>query len=157
MVPNKLDRRVCLCILVASVALYLAGRRSSGSRQAALLGLMSGILFGTSACLVKPTVETLHLGVSDVLSSWEFYAMAITGIVAFVGLIVPHAARRLVGPAHGVLLPASTLLGGILVLVVDCIARSAVPPNELPLGVLTSLLGVPFFLVILRRRREPDV
>jgi len=77
-------------------------------------------------------------------------AVSIAGVVAFVGLVVPHAARRLVGPAHGVLLPASTFLGGILVLAVDCVARSAVPPNELPLGVLTSLLGVPFFLVILR-------
>lgn len=86
------------------------------------------------------------------------FAVSIAGVVAFVGLVVPHAARRIVGPAHGLLLPASTFLGGILVLGVDCIARSAVPPNELPLGVLTSLIGVPLFLVILRslaRRGAP--
>ena len=77
-------------------------------------------------------------------------AVSIAGVVAFVGLVVPHAARRLVGPAHSALLPASTFLGGILVLFTDCVARTAVPPNELPLGVLTSLIGVPFFLMILR-------
>ncbi len=77
-------------------------------------------------------------------------AVSIAGVIAFVGLIVPHAARRLVGPAHELLLPASACMGGLLVLGVDCIARTVVAPNELPLGVLTSLLGVPFFLYLLR-------
>ncbi|MGL6279267.1 MAG: DMT family transporter [Gaiella sp.] len=72
-------------ITVACAFLWVAGRRATGSRQAALLGVMSGILFGASACLVKPTVEMLHDGgVAGVLESWEFYAMAITGIAAFV-------------------------------------------------------------------------
>jgi drug/metabolite transporter (DMT)-like permease len=72
-------------VLVVCVALYRAGRRATGARQAALLGVMSGILFGTSACLVKPTVELLHdAGVGGVLETWELYAMAATGIVAFV-------------------------------------------------------------------------
>lgn len=73
-------------------------------------------------------------------------AVSIAGVIAFVGLVVPHAARRLVGPTHAVLLPASAFLGGLLVLVTDGIARTAVPPSELPLGVLTSLIGVPCFL-----------
>lgn len=77
-------------------------------------------------------------------------AVSIAGVIAFVGLVVPHAARRLVGPVHARLLPASALLGALLVLGTDCIARTAVAPNELPLGVLTSLIGVPFFLAILR-------
>ncbi len=76
-------------------------------------------------------------------------AVSIAGVIAFVGLIVPHAARRLVGPAHARLVPASAALGGVLVLAIDCVARSVVPPNELPLGVLTSLVGVPFFLFLL--------
>ncbi len=72
-------------VLAVSVLLWVLGRRSTGARQAALLGVMSGILFGVSACLVKPTVETLHDGgVAGVLEHWEFYAMALTGIVAFV-------------------------------------------------------------------------
>jgi drug/metabolite transporter (DMT)-like permease len=65
--------------------LYSAARRSGGARQAAFYGVISGILFGVSACLVKPTLEALHDGgVSETLSQWELYAMAITGIVAFV-------------------------------------------------------------------------
>lgn len=85
-------------------------------------------------------------------------AVSIAGVVAFVGLIVPHAARRIVGPAHAVLVPACALIGALLVLATDCIARTAVAPNELPLGVLTSLIGVPVFLALLRsmaRRGAP--
>lgn len=77
-------------------------------------------------------------------------AVSIAGIVAFVGLVVPHAARWIVGPAHAVLVPASAFLGGLLVLGVDAVARTAVPPNELPLGVLTSLVGVPCFVIVLQ-------
>lgn len=85
-------------------------------------------------------------------------AVSIAGIVAFVGLIVPHAARRVVGPAHAALVPACASLGGLLVLGTDCVCRTVVAPNELPLGVLTSLVGVPCFLVMLRsmaRRGAP--
>lgn len=80
-------------------------------------------------------------------------AVCIGGVIAFVGLVVPHAARRLVGPAHSALLPASALLGAILVIATDTLARTAVPPQELPLGVVTSLIGVPCFLIIMRSMR----
>jgi len=95
-------------------------------------------------------VGTLVLLLSCVMTS---LAICIGGVVAFVGLIVPHAARRLVGPAHSVLMPASAFLGGILVIATDTLARTAVPPQELPLGVVTSLIGVPAFLVIMRSLR----
>ena len=71
-------------IVVVCCALFVLARRSGGSRQAALYGIVAGILFGASACLVKPTIETLDDGVVAVLSNWEFYAMAIAGIIAFV-------------------------------------------------------------------------
>lgn len=71
-------------IVVVCGGLFVLARRAEGSREAALYGIVSGILFGASACLVKPTVETLDDGVAEVLSSWEFYAMAIAGITAFV-------------------------------------------------------------------------
>lgn len=77
-------------------------------------------------------------------------AVSVAGVIAFVGLVVPHAARRIVGTDHRVLLPASAALGALLVLGTDAVARTAVAPNELPLGVLTSLVGVPCFLAILR-------
>jgi len=85
-------------------------------------------------------------------------AVSIAGIVAFVGLVVPHAARIVVGPAHAALLPACAFLGGIFVLTMDCVARTSVPPNELPLGVLTSLVGVPCFILVMHsmvRRESP--
>ncbi len=76
--------------------------------------------------------------------------MCLAGVVAFVGLVVPHAARRLVGPAHHVLFPASMLLGATLVVATDTVARTIAPPHELPLTVVTSLIGVPCFILIVR-------
>lgn len=80
-------------------------------------------------------------------------AAAASGLVGFVGLIVPHVGRLIVGPDHRRLLPASALSGALLLVIADAVSRSAAPPLELPLGVLTALLGGPFFLYLLRRRR----
>lgn len=77
-------------------------------------------------------------------------AVSIAGVVAFVGLIVPHAARRIVGPGHVRLMPLAALLGALMLLGIDCVTRTVVAPNELPLGVVTSLIGVPCFLLLLR-------
>lgn len=83
--PND-EWAIALAVIGAvCVVLYLAARRSGGARQAAFYGVVSGILFGASACLVKPTLEALHSGgVQEVLAHWEFYGMAISGILAFV-------------------------------------------------------------------------
>lgn len=75
---------------------------------------------------------------------------ATTGIIGFVGLVAPHCVRLLAGPDHRIVLPGSALLGAALVLVADAFARTAVKPAELPLGVLTAFVGVPFFLLLLR-------
>lgn len=82
--PNDEWAIALAVITVVCVVLFVLARRAEGSRSAALYGIVAGILFGTSACLVKPTVETLDEGVAEVLTQWEFYAMAITGITAFV-------------------------------------------------------------------------
>jgi drug/metabolite transporter (DMT)-like permease len=82
--PNDQWAIALAVIGVVCGVLFTLGRKGVGPRKAALLGVVSGILFGTSACLVKPTIETLHDGVAEVLTHWEFYAMALTGIVAFV-------------------------------------------------------------------------
>lgn len=76
-------------------------------------------------------------------------AVATAGLVGFVGLVVPHAARRLVGPGHRRLLPVAALLGGGLLVAADAIARSA--RTEVPVGVVTALLGAPVFAFLLRR------
>lgn len=82
--------------------------------------------------------------------------VANTGGIAFVGLIVPHLARLLVGPAHRVLLPASALLGALLLVGSDLGCRLAPPDWNLRLGVVTALLGAPYFLVLLARHRRGE-
>lgn len=80
-------------------------------------------------------------------------SVAVTGVIGFVGLVVPHLVRLMAGPSHRVVLPASILLGGALMLLADVAARTVVLPAELPIGVLTSCIGGPFFLWLLARRR----
>jgi len=79
-------------------------------------------------------------------------AVAFGGLVAFVGLASPHIARWLVGPLHRPLLPAAALIGAIVVIVADAIARAALPPAEIPLGLVTAIAGGPFFILLLARR-----
>ena len=79
--------------------------------------------------------------------------VAFAGIIAFVGLVVPHVIRLAVGPAHRLLLPASALAGGWVLVLADLLARTAVRYQELPLGVLTAAVGGPFFFWLLRRTR----
>ncbi|HEX7667313.1 MAG TPA: iron ABC transporter permease [Polyangiaceae bacterium] len=81
-------------------------------------------------------------------------AVAATGVVGFVGLVVPHLVRLWAGPDHRVVLPGAALLGAILLLASDLIARTVVVPAELPLGVVTAALGTPFFLALLLRERR---
>ena len=81
-------------------------------------------------------------------------SVAVAGAITFVGLVVPHIVRMLIGPDHRWLLPASALAGAILLLIADTLARIVVAPTELPVGLLTALLGAPFFISLLRRRRE---
>jgi iron complex transport system permease protein len=80
-------------------------------------------------------------------------AVAVSGAVSWVGLVVPHLARMWVGPDHRVLLPVSFLLGGAYIVLVDTVARTATA-GEIPLGVLTALIGAPVFFLLLRRNRD---
>ncbi|MCX7062773.1 MAG: iron ABC transporter permease [Gammaproteobacteria bacterium] len=80
-------------------------------------------------------------------------AVSLAGVIGFVGLVVPHAIRLLAGPGHRLLMPASALLGAILLTLADTVARTAAAPAEWPVGALTSALGAPFFLALLLRMR----
>jgi iron complex transport system permease protein len=80
-------------------------------------------------------------------------AVSVTGPIGFVGLIVPHVARLLLGPDHRLLLPAAALLGAMFLAAADTLARTALAPTELPVGVVTALCGGPFFLWLYRRQR----
>jgi iron complex transport system permease protein len=82
-------------------------------------------------------------------------AVSVSGIIGFVGIIAPHAVRMLIGPDHRLLLPASALAGASFLILTDTIARTALSPTEIPVGVLTALCGGPFFLILLKTRRVP--
>jgi iron complex transport system permease protein len=101
-----------------------------------------------------------HLGVS--VKSLEFttllvavviasLAVSVAGTVSFIGLLAPHIARLLFGHQHRILLPASALIGAIILVIADVLARSLFAPIELPAGVLTSVIGAPYFIFLLSR------
>ena len=78
---------------------------------------------------------------------------AFTGPIGFVDLIVPHAIRLVAGPDHRILIPASFFLGSAFLVLCDTAARTIFAPTEIPVGVITALIGGPFFIVLLRRKR----
>src|SRR5437588_13025919 len=80
-------------------------------------------------------------------------AVSICGVVGFVGIVVPHLLRLLIGPAHRLLLPASMLLGAVLLVGADTLARTNVAPAEMPIGILTAAIVAPVFLGMLLRQR----
>ncbi|MGB0360299.1 MAG: FecCD family ABC transporter permease [Endozoicomonas sp.] len=81
-------------------------------------------------------------------------SVSVSGIIGFVGLVVPHLIRLAIGPDHRILLPASAVLGGILLLSADMVSRTIVAPAELPVGIITALMGAPFFLSLLWKQRK---
>ncbi|MBI2761744.1 MAG: iron ABC transporter permease [Chloroflexi bacterium] len=96
-------------------------------------------------------VQWLRVGLTVVVAVLTGSAVAVSGLIGFVGLIVPHMARALVGPRHSYLLPVSALLGGSLLVSADIVARTIASPRELPIGIVTAVAGAPFFLYLLRR------
>lgn len=120
-----------------------------------LAGGLNAFLLGES--------EAGHLGVNTQMTKLAVIflsaaavgaAVSVSGIIGFVGLVVPHLIRLAVGPDHRVLLPASVLLGASLLLLADLFARTVVIPAELPIGIVTSLVGGPFFLWLLLQGRQ---
>lgn len=110
--------------------------------------------------------EARHLGVDlekvkrVLLVSSAFItaaAVSISGLIAFIGLIIPHLTRLLIGPDHRVLIPASMLMGATFLILCDSAARVVVSPAELPVGIITALCGGPFFLYLMRRKKKADV
>lgn len=81
-------------------------------------------------------------------------SVSISGLVGFVGLVMPHAVRLSLGPDHRLLLPASALAGATFVVIADLVARTILAPVEIPVGVITAIIGAPFFLYLLRRSRR---
>lgn len=135
--------------LITGVAVLLALLLPGDSRalNAMLLGESEARYLGVDVQKVKRrliVLTALGVGVS----------VAVVGLVAFVGLVVPHGVRLLIGPDHRWLLPASALGGGLLLVVADTLARVVLSPVELPTGILTALLGAPFFIALLAGQRR---
>jgi iron complex transport system permease protein len=112
--------------------------------------------------LARGPMQAAVLGVSVYRLEWAVYllaavvtAAAVTtaGTVGFVGLIVPHMLRLVIGNDQRLLIPAAALAGGILLTLADTVARTAIAPQQLPVGVITAMLGVPLFLFLLYRSR----
>ena len=103
-----------------------------------------------------------HLGVNTervrkfllvIASMMTAAAVAVSGVIGFVGLIIPHMTRLVIGPDHRILLPASAIVGAMFLVMCDAVARVATGAAELPVGVITALVGTPFFIYLLRRRK----
>lgn len=126
---------VAVCLLLSADLDLLA----LGERQAEHLGVR---------------VERLRVVAIVVIALLTGAAVAFCGIIGFVGLVVPHLMRMLLGPGHRLLLPASALGGAVLLVAADLVARTVVPNSELPIGMITALIGGPFFFWLLRRTRR---
>jgi iron complex transport system permease protein len=99
-------------------------------------------------------VERLRIVSVIVVALLTGVAVAFVGIIAFVGLVVPHLIRMLLGPAHRALIVTSAFAGAVLMMFADLLARTLVTGAELPIGLLTSLVGGPFFFFLLWRQRR---
>ena len=101
---------------------------------------------------VGVSVERFKAGILALAALLTAVSVSVSGIVGFIGLVVPHLARALVGPAHRAVLPTSAVLGATLAVLADLLARTLRPGEEIPVGVVTALIGAPFFCILLRRQ-----
>ncbi|MEL6291387.1 MAG: iron ABC transporter permease [Pseudomonadota bacterium] len=116
---------------------------------------LNGLLLGEAAAFhLGINVPRAKLAIVLITAASVGAAVAAAGMIGFVGIVVPHVVRLMVGPDHRVLLPASALLGAALVLFADILARMVVAPSELPIGIIMAIIGAPVFLhLVLSRGR----
>lgn len=133
-----------------TAVLVLLSLRWGTALNALLLGEAEAMHLGIQ-------VEWLKRGIVAATAAMAGIAVAFSGVIGFIGLVAPHLARLIVGPDHRRAMPLTIVLGAALLTLGDLVARTLVRPAELPLGILTALLGAPFFLWLLRNRRRPGV
>jgi len=153
-----------------STLFFLLGTLTEGN--ALLLRISGGLtLFATAIAwffardlnlLSQGDATALHLGVDPEKRRALFFtcasllvgsAVCVSGMIGFVGLIVPHLLRLLVGSDHRVLLPVSAIGGGVILVWMDVVARTAAAPVEIPVGVVAAICGTPFFIYLLKKKR----
>jgi iron complex transport system permease protein len=138
--------RVWIATLAVVVVMTILPREGA-ALNAFLLGESEARHLGIAVDRVKRRLimmTALAIGIS----------VAVAGTISFIGLIIPHIVRMLIGPDHRYLIPASALAGAILLILADAVARVVVAPSELPVGILTALLGAPFFFSLLAQKRK---
>jgi iron complex transport system permease protein len=129
-----------------------------------IIGTLAGIFYSKELNILSlGDNSAVNLGVNAEFFKKIFFILAsflaastvaVCGIVGFVGLIIPHIMRLIVGPDHRILIPASALSGAIFLTACDILARNIISPAELPIGVITALCGGPFFIFLLRKKRK---
>jgi iron complex transport system permease protein len=133
-------------VAVLALALLLCARQARACNVLAL--------YGDAASTLGVPVARLRTLLFTAAAALTASAVATAGSIGFVGLIVPHACRFALGPDHRVLMPAAALSGGLLLVLADTAARTLLAPMQLPVGVITALIGVPAFLLQLRHVRR---
>ncbi|MCH9691150.1 MAG: iron ABC transporter permease [Gammaproteobacteria bacterium] len=140
-------------VALSTVVLFAAGGflwRRHGELNALLLGEAEASHLGVDTLRLKKLIILLSAIAMGT-------AVSVAGLIGFVGLVVPHIVRLLRGPDHRFLLPYSALTGAILLVLADILARILVAPAEIPVGILTALLGAPFFIFLLHQQRRQFV
>lgn len=135
-----------VCLIAICVMLFVLIRQANGL-NALLLGEAEARHLGIE-------VESLKRKIVIVCAFGVGLSVAVAGMIGFIGLVVPHICRTLLGPDHKKLLPMSALMGAIILLLADLFARQVAAPAEIPIGIVTALLGAPFFIILLIRSRN---
>jgi iron complex transport system permease protein len=107
------------------------------------------------AAIVGLPVAAFRLAIFAVTSLAVAISVTTVGVIGFIGLVIPHFVRLLAGSDHRIVLPASALAGGSLLVVADTLARTVIAPRQLPVGAVTAAIGVPLFLFLMSRSRRP--
>lgn len=132
--------------------IVLTGALLFAVRAARAINVMA--LHAESASTLGINVSLLRRGLFLCAALLTASAVSNAGSIGFVGLIIPHACRFVLGPDHRLLLPASTLVGGAFLVLADTLARTVIAPQQLPVGVITAMIGVPVFLLQLHQLRK---
>jgi iron complex transport system permease protein len=134
----------CMLIAVCIVPCWFFCYRKANQLDTLMLGYNDAIYAGTDVKKTRNQIMIVNMIMVAVLTCF-------VGVIAFMGMIIPHIVRMLLGSNHRILLPASAIGGAIILCVTDLFARLVIAPAELPIGIITSLIGAPLFLYLLRK------
>jgi len=129
-----------------------------------ILGIAAIIIFSQDLNAISiGEEEAMHLGIKvETIKKILFFItslitaslVSISGIIGFVGLIIPHISRLIVGPNHKILIPTTCLIAAIFMVLCDTLSRTLLPPSEIPIGIITALIGAPIFVILLKNRQR---